>query len=804
MNSKGLPTGYQIHNYRIEKVLGEGGFGITYKAVDLNLNRPVAIKEFMPMGFALRSDDGDVEPSHPDNEKTYQDGLISFVKEAQALARFEHKNIVRVYTFLRHHKTAYIIMEYVEGMTFSEWLRQHPNPAEAELIAIASPILDGLHELHKAGLLHRDIKPGNIYICRDNRPILLDFGAVGDLQPSDATKELSVVKLTEGYAPPEQYGKSGQGPWTDIYALGACLYLSVTGKTVTNAMERTTEVFGGKEDPQPRLSQTALLSNYSNHFLDAIENAIALNPQDRIESALKFRNRLENIQSSNTREMIENTRQRQRNEGKDDSADRVVRGDGGNLAVTTVSPRLDSAQADVPTRIRNSASEASGSAPLSAATNTAQIQSISPAKAANPEKTGHGKTIIILMTIAGISILAWVAKNQFVNDQVPDGFIANAKEQIDELNAISNEMKLPETGDYTAAVSNLQLAAEIESNKTEGGSAEIKDNLMDAISLLKSHITTEGPVQLTALVDTVAGKLEKAKQLGVGDLLSIELPELSDIETDPESLRNEYGNLSAVLKELDIDIRKNTRLYVIGSSAEDIEDALEQCKQYSPDCSLEWYEDELAREVELSPFELDKSEITLAEFGLYAASTGVETSAEKQGYSYVIDSTKNFAVTPRDGVYWKNAYDANIDIEGQPVIHVSRQDAIGYCNHIGKRLPTEAEWESAARGPNRFKYPSGDSWDGAQVNWGGSPDSMMPTKSFPANDKGFFDLAGSVTEWTSSDLDEENTGILKGGSRYDTNVANLRLSVRRLETIDYTGEDVGFRCAKTLDEWPDS
>ena len=300
MNSRRLPAGYQIQNYKIERFLGEGTFGITYKAVDLNLNRPVAIKEFIPNEFSIRSDDGDVEPRNAECENIYRDGLLNYVKEAQALACFKHENIVQVYTFLRHHKTAYIIMEYVEGVTFSEWLRQNPNPAEESLIAIIRPILDGLHEVHEIGLLHRDIKPANIYICNNNRPVLLDFGAVKHSLPEGRTQELSAVILTQGYAPPEQYGKSGQGPWTDVYAVGVCLHLAVTGHKVKDAVERTSHVVNGMPDPQPSLRDVDLRNNYSTHFLNAIEQAIKLNSKDRIQNALSFKNKLINLSNQST------------------------------------------------------------------------------------------------------------------------------------------------------------------------------------------------------------------------------------------------------------------------------------------------------------------------------------------------------------------------------------------------------------------------------------------------------------------------------------------------------------------------
>ncbi|MFK7856713.1 MAG: SUMF1/EgtB/PvdO family nonheme iron enzyme [Granulosicoccus sp.] len=799
MSSESLPTGYQLHNYRIEQVLGEGGFGITYKAVDLNLNRVVAIKEFMPRAYAARSDTGDVEPRNADCEVLYQKGLMSFVKEAQALALFEHVNIVKVNAFLRHHNTAYIIMEYVDGMTFSEWLRQNPMPSQSDLLSILSPILSGLHELHKVDLLHRDIKPSNIYICHNDRPLLLDFGAVRYSMFSDHSEEPSVVMLTEGFSPPEQYGKSGQGPWTDVYAVGACLHLAVTGRKVINAMERYTESLNGGSDPQPNLADTALRKDFSDYFLGAITQAISLNSKDRIQGALQLNNRLLGAESENT---------------SADTLDPLASGYVSIDAASEISAHQEGTVAlpeplaveDIATVARYPGAGNDGATQFAGSAIEQPEQSVAQREpGVTGSRTGKKKIVAASAGFAVLIALIWFVQSQMRREQVPESVINGIKSQIDRKVELAEFMGLPISGKFEEAMASQQLGLDIESKKIDGSVIEIRDNLVSADMLLEAHIHETAPLRQAALLDAVNLVSDKAEQLGV---VGSEVPELSKFSTQAseiESIGADFSELKDIESKLLKAVINNNRSYEIGSSKQDIEDALELCRQYSASCVPEWYEDELSRSVTLEPFELDRSEVTVDEFRLYAEQFEVVTTAETEGFSYSVDPDKGFAVFRTIGVSWKNAYGGNGRNANLPVVHVSRRDAQQYCESLGKRLPTEAEWEYTARGVERFKYPWGNVWDPSRLNWAGSAtQGLLPVDSFEATDRGYFDLAGSVTEWTSSDSEKENAALLKGGSRFDSNVANFRLSVRRLESSDYTGEDVGFRCATSLPAWPES
>lgn len=251
-------------------------------------------------------------------------------------------------------------------------------------------------------------------------------------------------------------------------------------------------------------------------------------------------------------------------------------------------------------------------------------------------------------------------------------------------------------------------------------------------------------------------------------------------------------------------LEQENRIVVIGSNASEIEKALIQCKQYDNDCDRSWYEDELERSVSLQPFALDETEVTVAQFSSFAKQNSYLTDAEYRGKSYKVDKPyDDYAVVSVGDLNWRNMYSENS--ANLPVAHVTLKDAATYCQSVQKRLPTEAEWEYVAGGYKRSTYPWGQQWDDSKLYWGNVSESGggMPVASYPATDLGHYDLAGGVSEWTSTTGDSQHNAFIKGASRFDTNVANARIPVRRLESIDYSGEDVGFRCVKELDNWPE-
>ena len=279
-----LPLQSMLHEYRIEQVLGAGGFGITYRARDTNLDKDVAVKEYLPGELALRAADGKVMPQATQHEAGYRWGLDRFLLEARTLGKFSHPNIVRVLRYFEANATAYVVMDYENGDPLKTVLQLDPQPPEAKLKALLAPLLEGLAAVHAAGFLHRDIKPDNIFIRADGKPVLIDFGAARQALGGE-TKSLTSI-LTPGYAPLEQYsGEGKQGPWTDLYAMGGVLYRAVTDKNPPDAVTRIRgDTLGGG-------LATARLK-YSPAFVAAIEWALKLDEKQRPQTVAQWKTQL--------------------------------------------------------------------------------------------------------------------------------------------------------------------------------------------------------------------------------------------------------------------------------------------------------------------------------------------------------------------------------------------------------------------------------------------------------------------------------------------------------------------------------
>ena len=229
-----------IGRYTIKSVLGQGGFGITYLGMDELYQRKVAIKEFFPQGIVTRNTEYEdtVTVTFVEEKADYEKGKERFLKEARTMAKFsKDEGIVKVLDFFEINNTAYIVMEYLEGITLKQYIRENQRITSEELVRLLVPLIESLDEIHSQGMIHRDISPDNIMVLPDGRIKLMDFGAARDYTKF-GEKTLSIV-LKPGYAPPEQYQTHGiQGPWTDIYALCATMYKCITGETPPDAIDR--------------------------------------------------------------------------------------------------------------------------------------------------------------------------------------------------------------------------------------------------------------------------------------------------------------------------------------------------------------------------------------------------------------------------------------------------------------------------------------------------------------------------------------------------------------------------------------
>lgn len=279
-----LPVGTRLGEFEIKGLVGEGGFGIVYRAYDHNLDRQVALKEYLPSSLAARQIDTTVKVKSSRHEETFAVGLRSFVNEARLLAQFDHPSLVKVFRFWEQHGTAYMVMPLYEGQTLKQALRNRDTPPDERwLRSILDPLLDALELIHHTNCFHRDIAPDNILLLADGRPVLLDFGAARRVI-GDMTQALTVI-LKPGYAPIEQYDEIAhlrQGAWTDLYALAAVIHCAIRGKPPPAAVGRSV-----KDTYQP-LSEV-VTGRYSARFLAAIDRALSPLPDQRPQSVAEFR-----------------------------------------------------------------------------------------------------------------------------------------------------------------------------------------------------------------------------------------------------------------------------------------------------------------------------------------------------------------------------------------------------------------------------------------------------------------------------------------------------------------------------------
>lgn len=285
-NSKNqaLPIGYLLQDYIITQVLSTGGFSFVYLAQDSNKSI-VAIKEYMPTGLALRVDGATVMLNSDDDAATFKHGLKCFFEEGLALAKIDHKNIVRVTNFFRENNTVYMVMQYERGKSLQEYILAQPEPVNENFVRrVFGQLLNGLREVHTQKLLHLDIKPANIYIRLDGSPVLLDFGSAR--QTLTLTQSKLSPSYTPGFAPPEQYfDRQKLGPWSDIYSIGASMYSCLVRSAPIAANQRNEKDF---LSPATKIGKNI----YSSSLLEIIDQCLKLDYMERPQSVFSLQKSL--------------------------------------------------------------------------------------------------------------------------------------------------------------------------------------------------------------------------------------------------------------------------------------------------------------------------------------------------------------------------------------------------------------------------------------------------------------------------------------------------------------------------------
>ena len=284
-----LPPDTVIGGYRVVRRLSSGGFGVVYLALDAE-GQQIAIKEYLPSSLATRAP-GELLPKVPPEKLSlYRLGLKSFFEEGRSLAQISHASVVSVLNFFRENETVYMVMNYLEGATLQDFiitardLKTQKVFRESTIRSLFDEVLRGLRIVHQHKMLHLDIKPANIFITNDNKAVMLDFGAAREV----LSKEGNFIRpmYTPGFAAPEMYRRDGSlGPWTDIYAIGACIYACMQGYPPNDAPQRI-------EKDRLNLSLSRLRNVYSDNLIEVTEWCMSLDPLARPQSVFALQKEL--------------------------------------------------------------------------------------------------------------------------------------------------------------------------------------------------------------------------------------------------------------------------------------------------------------------------------------------------------------------------------------------------------------------------------------------------------------------------------------------------------------------------------
>ena len=284
-----LPADTVIGGYRVVRRISAGGFGVVYLAVDKE-GQQVAIKEYLPSALTVR-DQGELVPHvAPEKLSLYRLGLKSFFEEGRSLAQISHPSVVSVLNFFRQNETVYMVMNYLEGATLQDFivtardLKKQKVFRESTIRSLFDEILRGLRIVHQHKMLHLDLKPANIFITDDNKAVMIDFGAAREV----LSKEGNFIRpmYTPGFAAPEMYRRdASMGPWTDIYALGACIYACMQGYPPNEAPQR-------QEKDRLSLALAKLRGVYSDNLIEVVEWCMALDPLSRPQSVFALQKEL--------------------------------------------------------------------------------------------------------------------------------------------------------------------------------------------------------------------------------------------------------------------------------------------------------------------------------------------------------------------------------------------------------------------------------------------------------------------------------------------------------------------------------
>ena len=756
-----LAPGTRLDGLEIERVLGAGGFGVTYLARDLGLDAWRAVKEYLPQSWGARRRDGTVGPRTGSDAEDYRWGLERFLDEARMLARFKHPHIVQVHRVFQAGGTAYMVMEYVEGRTLASAADAEGPLEESRVREVLDALTDGLSSVHEAGLLHRDISPDNVMLRPDGTPVLIDFGAARHGLGEHSGTLSSVLK--PGYAPLEQYPPGrGQGPWTDIYGLGALAYWALSGARPTAATERT------RRDPLRPLSAVAA-RGVSPGLSSAVVAALSVYPEDRPKSLDEWRALLHGGASWDGAVGVEGL-------GTTGS---------GSGSSRRWWPAATSAGLAVAVLALAWLAYWSGGLPdgdptlgPAALTTNQAGETVEPAAAgASGEETPEAQ--------GGAGSVGEDEDREGGGAGAEPGGMAPAEEEPAAAGPPPDEAERG-LGLDRAAWREIQ-----EGLTASGFDPGAADGLVGAAtrSALRAWQSSRG-ASATGYADAEAVSALREAAQDAARVADQRRADLVAAEREAEAQRRAEREAAEREAEAQRQFEEARQAQLAAEREAEAQRQAEEARQAELAAEAErrrpgrvFRDCDVCPEMVVLPgggLAMGRFEVTVGEYRAFASATGGGAGGD--------------CVTLGDGDTWRDPGYPQTD--RHPVACLSWDDAQEYVSWLSRRsgaayrLPSEAEWERAAAGSE----PGCD-----RLGRGSRPDGTCPVGLYGSNAGGLSDMVGNLAEWTS-DCWEGDCGrrVLRGGSWF-IDAEGLRPGARYWNSSADRLAFCGFRVSRTLD-----
>ncbi|NOQ65467.1 MAG: SUMF1/EgtB/PvdO family nonheme iron enzyme [Methyloprofundus sp.] len=755
----------QLEEFQIEKVLGEGGFGITYLAYDQHLDKHVAIKEYLPSDFAVRNSDATVIARTEKSKEDYEWGLNAFLDEARMLAKFKHPNIVTINRFFHANGTAYIVMDYAGERTLADVLKEVNKLNEEEVLFILKHLIDGLKEVHQQQIYHRDIKPANIILQDDGNPVLIDFGAARQIIE---TRSRSITTLlTPGYAPIEQYSNKGKiGAWTDIYALAAIAYHCLTGNKPEDASERV-------EEDQMVPAMVAAKGQGCLAFLRAVDQGLSVFSKDRPVSLEQWWALLIKGQ--------EPVKKKPKDHFKTVT-----------LASSTQQEELIASPVTEQSHAAGQQDELAAYLPITEFS----------------QKKGIAEKRLIKMIQAGGYAGKFIEGQWYVSGDELNKNPTVAKSNVKKYSVLGLLAAAAVWGGMQYQENQIQRAMEMEAlgDIREDVIFEDLETVQPALGDIHEDVIFEDIETMQPLPNLTQNR-EIIAEEGLEETTSTEI-EQSGVSID-SSTQNLVRRISANMMEIPDDC------FEMGSPIDEV----------GRDES-----DERQHIMCVDEHQMSTKEVTVGDFKAFVAATGYRTQAEDNVEKAGCYSYKEREWGWHQGVYWGNMEFEQTD--EHPVVCVSWYDAQAFIAWLNEsslaeyRLPTEVEWEYAARAESQTLFFWSGSVDASACRYANINDSSWsgefscsdnykytaPVASYKPNDFGLYDMSGNVWEWTCTQYESKYQGgeaecmspaavqdnnflVVRGGS-YSSVTRWVRMAVRSGDHPWERDSDRGFRLVR--------